>query len=129
MKKNQDKQPNMALALLRASLIAAAASVLLVVIFAFVLQKRWLDLDSVKYINAGVKAVSAAVAALIAVRAAGSKAPLWGALAGGAYMLVTFLVFSLLSGSFSLELGLLTDLAVCMLAGAVTGILVNLKRN
>lgn len=127
MKNSKEKKPNMWLALLRAALTASALSVLLTVIFAFVLQKRWLGLDSVRFINAGVKVLSAVAAALIAVRASSSRAPLWGALAGGAYMLMAFMIFSVLSGSFSPELGLLTDLAMCVLAGAATGILRNLR--
>ena len=128
MKNSKDKKPNMWLALLRAALTASALSVLLIVIFAFVLQKRWLGLESVRYINAGVKVLSAVAAAFIAVRTASSRAPLWGALAGGAYMLMAFIIFSVLSGGFSPELGLLTDLAMCVFAGAATGILVNLRR-
>lgn len=113
---------------LKAALIACAASVLLVVAFAFVLQKQWLGVDSVNYINTGIKFVCAAAAALIAARSVKSRTLLWSSAAGGAYMLITFLVFSLLSGSFRPGLSTLTDIAMCMLGGAVVGMIRNLVK-
>ena len=113
---------------IRAALIACAASVLLVAVFAFVLQKQWLDMSAVPYINAGVKTASAMIAAFYAVRRAESRSMLRGLLAGGLYALVTSLVFSLIAGSFSPGKALLTDIAMCALCGAVVGIIRNLRR-
>jgi putative membrane protein (TIGR04086 family) len=113
---------------LRSALIACAFSVLLVAAFALVLQKQWLGTEAVPYINAGVKTLCAVIAALLAVRRAESRAMLRGALAGGLYALITFAVFSLIAGAFSPGKALLTDLAMCMLGGAVIGVIRNLRR-
>ncbi|MBO4562473.1 MAG: TIGR04086 family membrane protein [Clostridia bacterium] len=115
-------------AVIRGALIACAASVILVIAFAFALQKQWLGMESINAVNTGIKVVSALTAAAIAARSVKSRTLLWGALAGGAYMLITFLVFSLLSGKFSLSLAVAADFAMCMLGGAIVGIIRNLRR-
>ena len=113
---------------LRAALIGTALGTALVALFALILQKQWLGMDSIPYVNSGIKIVSAAVSALIAVRKAPDHTLLWGAAAGGLYMLISFVVFSLISGSFSLGTELICDITICLLAGAVMGIIRNLKR-
>lgn len=111
-----------------AGIAGCAASVVLVVLFAFILQKQWLPSSAIPYINMGIKLVAAAAAALIAALSAQSRAPLRAAAASGLYMVLTFLLFSLFSGSFSPGWGNLLDLAACMLAGLITGMAVNLVK-
>lgn len=110
-----------------AGLLGCAASVALALAFSFVLMKQWMGVNAMPYINAGIKAACAAVSAIAAVRHAPKAALLRGAAAGIVYMFVTTAVFSLLSGGFSLGLGLLTDLAVCSAVGAAVGVIHNLR--
>ncbi|MCR5612008.1 MAG: TIGR04086 family membrane protein [Clostridiales bacterium] len=128
MKTKTVKEKNAVLTILKASLAAAALSVLLVVLFAFVLQKQWLKVDTIPYINIAVKVLAAVLAAIIAVRSGAGRAPLMGAAAAGAYMLITFIVFSLFAGKFDIGLSLLTDVLMCVIAGAAVGIVSNLRR-
>ena len=111
----------------KGALIGTAAGTALVALFAFILLKQWLGPESVTYINLGVKAVSGAVAALIAVRSAGERRPIVGAAAGLLCMLLSFVVFSLISGEFAFDTALLTDLVICAAIGAVVGMLENLR--
>ena len=126
--KREKKRTPMWLVILRSALIACAVSVLLAIGFAFVLKSGWLGMDSVRYFNPVLKVVCAAAAALLAVLKTDSKAPLVGALAAVLYMAVSFVVFSLISGSFGLGVLLFADLGMCALTGAITGMLINLKR-
>ena len=112
---------------LRSALAACALSVALVALFAFVLQKRWLGVESITAVNVVIKLVASAAAALLAARG-GSRAWLWGAVSAGMYMLLTYAVFSLISGGFSLDAGIFTDLAMCVLCGAATGMIKNLVK-
>lgn len=112
----------------RGALAACALSVLLVTVFAFFLLKQWIGADSLNIVNTGIKAVCAVIAALIATRGADRGVLLLGAASGFAYMAVTFLVFSLLSGTFSPSAGTLTDILMCVLGGIVVGVIRNLKR-
>ena len=109
------------------ALAAAAISVALVALYAFILQKQWLGVETVGYANTAVKLICSAAAALIAARA-GSRPWLWGAVSAGVYMALTHVVFSMIAGSFSLDSGFFTDLGMCMLCGAVVGLLKNLAK-
>ena len=62
-KSNSSRMP---LVLLRSALVGSALGVALVALFALVLQKQWLGIESVPYVNSAIKIVSAAAAALIA---------------------------------------------------------------
>lgn len=120
-----DNKGSMLFKSLRSALAACAVSVALVALYALVLQQQWLDAGTVGTANTVIKLLSSAFAALLASRGAG-RAWLWGAASAGMYMLLTFMVFSMLSGDFSLGLNVLSDLGMCMLCGAVTGMLKNL---
>ena len=126
--KREKKRTPMWLVLIRAALTACAVSVLLVIGFAFVLKNGWLGMESIRFFNPALKVVCAAAAALLASVKADMKVPVWGALAGCLYMLISFAVFSLISGSFSIGGLLFADIGMCALTGAITGMLVNLKR-
>lgn len=128
MKTKPDKGKSIILSLLKASLAATAASVLLIVLFAFILQKQWLGIDLIPYINIAVKVLAGILASIIAIKCGAWRAPIMGAAAAGLYMLLTFIMFSLFAGEFKIGLSLLTDVLMCMAAGAAAGIVSNLKR-
>ena len=128
MRSENKSTPNIWLRTLRSAVIACAFSTLMTLVFAFVLQKQWLEPESVRFINPAVKIASSVVAALFALRRAPDRAMLRGALAGGFYMALAFVVFSLIAGSFAFRTALLTDLAMCILCGAIVGMVKNLLR-
>lgn len=115
------------LKIIKAALIACALGVALVAVFAFVMQKRILDIEAVPYVNAGIKLVCALAAALIACRGANERALVLGGISAGAYMFVSFIVFSLISGGFSFGTSLMLDFGICILAGMVMGMIHNLR--
>lgn len=123
---NSSPKGNMWLAALRGALAACALSVALVALYALVLQKQLLGVNSVGAANIIIKLLCAAAAALIALVGCKRRAMLWGMISGAFYIVLTFAVFSLISGSFSPDAGTLADVLMCMLCGAVTGIVKNL---
>ena len=112
----------------RSAVIASAVSVALVAAFAFALAKQWLGVEIIEPVNIALKLLCAALSAWLTVRRCSSRAWLWGAIGGGAYMALALAVFSLLSGEFSADTGLLADMGMCMLCGAIIGVIRNLKR-
>ena len=127
MKGQRDNGRSGLLSALRGGLIAVVLSVALVAAYAFMLQKQWLGVESVGTVNIVIKLVCAAAAALIAVRSCPGRLPVWGAVSGGIYILLTTLTFSLISGEFGLNTGFLADIAMCVLCGAAAGIARNLR--
>ena len=111
-------------AVLKSSLLALAISLVL----AFLMMKQVLPISSTKIVNPVIKAVSALIAALIGVKGFEKRNFLFGGLCGICYMLITTLVFALLSGEFAFGIPLLTDAGLCTLAGMVGGILRSLAK-
>ena len=121
-----EKRGSMWARAVRSALAAAALSVALVAGAAFVLMKQWLPIESAGALNTVIKIVCAAIAALLTVCGGAPRAWLWGAVGGLLYMLLTVVVFSLISGEFSPGTGVFADIIMCLLAGAVTGIVRNI---
>lgn len=117
-----------ALGMLKASMLAAVLTLALVLIYAFVLQQGWLDEGSIPIVTAVIKILGAAFAAFICVRRSQSKRWLMGGCAGGVYTMLAFAVFSIAAQSFNFSLAMLSDILMGVLAGMVTGMLLQLKK-
>ncbi|MCE5235733.1 MAG: TIGR04086 family membrane protein [Clostridiaceae bacterium] len=114
--------------ILKGALIASACSIALIVLFAVVLKQEWANSDSIPVANSVIKVLSAALAAFIATRKCKKRCWLTGLLAGLIYTLLAFMVFSILSDSFSFSLALLSDMGIGALSGMLTAMLVQMLR-
>ena len=102
-------------------IVASLCSLALVVLFAFCI--KWFDIGD-RYLNLitlSMKAVSVVIGSIFAVKGQ-SKGLLKGIVFGLFYVIVAFLIFSLLAGGFNLGLGFLFDLAFASLLGGIVGI-------
>ena len=102
----------------------------LVLILLFALLIKWLEWGDavIKPINVAIKIISIAVGVLVATRD-GKNGLKKGAVVGVLYVLLSFLIFSLLLGSFSLSMKFVWDLLLGLLSGVLLGVLcVNLKK-
>ena len=88
------------LTLLKAAFIGCVVSVALIVI-----------------VNAAIKVIGAAAAGFFAQRGCGSRAWLFGGAAGLIYAMLAYAVFSILSGSFALNMAMLSDMGIGLLSG------------
>ncbi|MDD4074997.1 MAG: TIGR04086 family membrane protein [Eubacteriales bacterium] len=114
--------------LLKASFLGAAASFALLLLFALALQKNWLQLSALGVMTVAIKVASAAAASALAVGLYKRRAWLVGGLAGLCYAALAFLLFSVMSKSFSISLGILSDLGTGALAGVFTALLIRMFR-
>ncbi len=105
------------LTLLRSALWATALSLALVVLYAVALRQAWLGADTMGPITAAIKVLCAAVAGLLAHRAAKERFWLWGLLGGLIYSVFSFAVFSILSQTFVFSLAIFSDIAMAAAAG------------
>lgn len=103
-------------------------SVVLVAAAALLLQKQVLGFESVYFVNPVIKSVCALFAALIGTKRFEKLRWLWGAVCGGVYIVLTTLLFGLLSGALNLTAANLADLAMCAAAGMIGGIIRSLSR-
>ena len=106
-----------------AALIAAVISILLILLYAWCLYNGWLDVTTVPVANTVLKALGAIIAALLAVRGVESNRAIIGGASGALYILLAFIMFSVLSSSFDFNTQLLLDIGMGALAGVLVGML------
>jgi putative membrane protein (TIGR04086 family) len=112
---------NIVLDFLKGILVAMLISLGLIVLFAFCLKWfNWSD-SCIVPVTFLIKGASVLVGSVIAVKG-NSKGLVKGVCFGAIYIIVAFLVFSLLAGSFSLELSSLLDFVFASLLGGIVGI-------
>lgn len=103
--------------LLRAAFIGCVVSVALIVIFAALMWKQVAGVELIPIVNAAIKVIGAAAAGFLAQRGCGSLAWLFGGAAGLIYAMLAYAVFSILSGSFALNMAMLSDMGIGLLSG------------
>ena len=114
--------------ILKGALIASAFSIALIVLFAVILKQEWANTDSIPVANSVIKVISAALAAFVATRKCKERCWLVGLLAGLLYTVLAFMVFSILSDSFSFSLALLSDMGIGALSGMLMAMLMQMFR-
>ncbi len=110
---------------------AAAAAVIIslafVLIFTLIIQLFSLPLDAVKPVNQVFKIISIAAGGLIFIR--GEKGLIKGAIYGLAAVLVTYLLYGLISGSLAISWKFAIEILLGVVAGGISGIIaVNIKK-
>lgn len=109
--------------LLRAALWATLLSLVLVVLYAVILRQAWMGAGTMGPVTAAIKVVCAAVAGLLARRAAQERFWLWGLLGGLIYSVFSFVIFSILSQTFVFSLAIFSDMGMAAAAGLFAALL------
>lgn len=101
--------------------VALLLSVVLTFVFAVAISYFPISPNLIKPINGVIKAVSAIIGCIFAVK--GSKGFIKGITFGAIYFLLSYLLFGAIAGKFSFGLNILFDLLLCAIAGAIAGII------
>ena len=104
-------------------------SLILILIFAFLLKYVSLSDNTIKIINQFIKIISILYGLIVLSKKDKSALFFKGILLGIFYGALSYLIFSLLNGSFSVELTTLNDLVFNAIVGAIIGLFLNLIRN
>ena len=108
-------------------LCAVVATLLFVLGFALIVQLAGIDNRVISPVMQIVKVICIFVAVLIALKPARSRGWFYGALVGLLYMVLTFLIFSMIDGRFNLGINALSDLLFQTFAGLVSGVILRLR--
>ena len=104
-----------------AMLVSLLSSVVLVFIFAIILSSVSVSTSFIKPINQVIKGISLAIGSLIALK--GDKGLLKGAIFGAVYSVLSYILFSLIAGSFTVDFHVLLDMIFCIGIGALIGVI------
>ena len=113
---------------LRSVFVAIVLSLLFVLVSAMIFRFGGIDPSFVGIFNAVIKSVSVLAAAFLCFRLP-QRGWLRGVAVGAAFAVISNVIYALTSGTNLFDLGLLADLLLCSVSGAVGGILaVNIKK-
>lgn len=127
--KPERKENPLLKSILKGSLIALCFSLILVLVFAFLLKFTDVPDSIITPVNQVIKGVSIFLGVFIGLKRSKELGLVSGLLIGFIYTIVAFLVFSALSASFSIDVTLLTDIVFGAIIGAICGIIcVNIKK-
>lgn len=116
--------------IIKGSLVAVSCSLLLILVFAFLLKFTNIPESIIVPINQIIKGISVFAGVFLGISNTRRKGLVNGIIIGLVYSLIAFFVFSLLAGCFVFDLTLLIDLLFSSIIGGVCGIIcVNLKKS
>ena len=111
-------------------MVAVCISLVLVLLFAFLLKFTNIPESIIKPVNQVIKGLSILMGVFVGLKRKKELGLVSGLLIGLIYTIAAFLVFSCLGGVFAFDLTLLTDLLFGAVMGAICGIIcVNLKKS
>ena len=114
----------------KGTLIALCVSLVLVLVFAFILKFTNISDSVINPINQVIKGVSIFSGVFLGLKKCKELGLVSGLLIGFIYTIIAFFIFSLLSGSFIFDITLLTDSVFGAIIGAICGIIsVNIKKS
>ena len=103
-------------------------SVLTVIVFAIIVKFANLSSKAVEIVNIALKIISILTGTLLAV-GSGRQGLFKGGIIGLLFVLVRYLVFSLINGSFSVNPLTAFDVIFCLVAGLLSGVFaVNVRK-
>ena len=111
---------------LKASLIGVIVSILLVLLFAFVLKFVELGSSTISLVDQIIKILSIIVAVISLNKSIDSNLLVKSLFVGAIYSILTFLVFSILNGGMVFGVGIFSDILFSALVGGASAILINM---
>ena len=120
---NQKNNGSFFVVLLKGSLISLSMSLILVLIFAFLLRFIAISDSLIKPINQIIKCASILIGTFIALKKYRQMGLISGLLIGVIYTVISFLVFSILDGNFEFGKTLVNDIFFGSITGAISGII------
>lgn len=125
-----DKERPLVSAVSKGSLCALCISLVLILVFAFLLKFTNIPESAITPINQVIKGVSIFFGVFIGLRKIKELGLFSGLLIGFIYIMLAFVIFSILNGGFSFDLTLLTDIIFGAVIGGICGIIcVNIKKS
>lgn len=110
------------LGFLKGAAIAVVLTLVVFLVFAFILSYTPLSESAIVYIAYITEIIGALVAGFIPAKRAGTKGMLTGALSGFLYILIIWIIASLAADGFFIGRHILTMVAISVVAGAIGGI-------
>ena len=114
----------------KGTLTAVCVSLILVLVFAFLLKFTNIPESTIMPVNQVIKGLSIFIGVFVGLKKSKELGLLNGLLIGLFYTIIAFLIFACLGGVYKLDITFLTDILFGGVMGAICGIIcVNLKKS
>ena len=128
-KKSRSDAPIPFMLCMRAAVFACIGTVVFVFILAFLLKWDVLKTDSIRVFNTAIKSICACLAGFLCARTIQQRGWLYGALSGGLYMTIAYVIFFFFEREFRLDIVFFSDLLLGLVCGGGIGTIYALVRN
>lgn len=113
---------------LKGSLISVSVSLVLILVFALLIKFLNIPDSVIQPVNQAIKIISIFCGCWFALKNFPKRGFVTGALLGVVYTILAYLIFSVLSKTFSFDITLFIDILFALIIGAICGVfLVNKK--
>ena len=109
--------------ILKGSLIAVSISLILILLFAVLIKLTNIPDVAISPVNQVIKIISIFLGCFLCLKKLPQKGLVTGSFVGMLYTVLAFLIFSLLGGTFSFNLTLLSDIIFATIIGGICGIM------
>jgi len=116
------------LSIIKCALIGVISTLIGIVVFSVVLKFANLSGSVINYINDIIKVFSIFIMVMCIKRKDGSKLLIKSLFAGVIYSLLSFVVFSVLNGSFEFNLSFFYNLIFAVIVSAIVSVIVNILK-
>lgn len=123
MENIKEQKSSFILSVLKGVLVALSSCLILILIFAFILRFVTISDALIKPINQIIKCVSVLVGTFTALKHRKEQGLITGLFVGILFVLLSFVVFSLLDGNFEFSRTLINDFFFGGVIGAISGII------
>jgi len=113
---------------LKAALFACALTIIVILLTALLLKWQLFGEGAIPVITGVIKALCAAFAGFMGSKSLEGKVWVWSGIAGILYVVISFIVFSLIEKTSAITLGLAADVLMGFIAGVAGGMLRQLKK-
>ncbi|MGN0961858.1 MAG: TIGR04086 family membrane protein [Christensenellales bacterium] len=121
--KNSERK-SVILSILNGTIVAISVTLVLILLFALLIRFCNISDNWIFPINQVIKIISMFVGGVVFLRKHNKKGFLKGLILGFAYYILSYIIFSILQGGFSLSISNLYDLILTVLMGGLIGIIV-----
>lgn len=122
MEKAEKQNKSAVFEVVKTVIVAVIISLIAILITAFLIKLFNISTTAIPIINQVIKGVSILVACLICIKTP-TNGWIKGIISGLLYIILAFVIFSLLSGKFEFGLNILNDVAIGAVSGMISGII------
>ncbi|MBR1925293.1 MAG: TIGR04086 family membrane protein [Clostridia bacterium] len=120
---SKNKNNSIVLNIIKGSFWGVAFSLVCILLFAFVIKFTSISENAISPVNQIIKVLSIFFACFVASKKINSHGWLVGIFVGLIYSILSFLIFSVLDGHFSVGINVLNDIAFGSVLGLISGII------